>query len=73
MGHTLHSLARATPKTRAEIRTQRKLMKCHNVSKATMIKWHKREEDTKLWKTVRIGRTLRAARASRPSLPAYLR
>jgi hypothetical protein len=46
MSHTLHSLAGATPKTRAEIRalraagvSQRELMKHYSVSKATIIKW----------------------------------
>jgi transposase len=54
MSHTLHSLARATPKTRAEVRalraagvSQRELMKRYSVSKATTSKWQRREEDTK--------------------------
>jgi DNA-binding XRE family transcriptional regulator len=56
MSHLLHSLARTTPKTRAEIRaSQRELMKRYSVSKATIIKWHKREDV----EDVRIGHTPR--------------
>jgi transposase InsO family protein len=51
MSHTLHSPARTTPKTRAEIRalraagvSQRELMKHYSVSKATIIKWQRRED-----------------------------
>jgi transposase len=64
MSHTLHSLAGATPKTRAEIRalraagvSQRELMNRYSVSEATTSKWQRREEDTKTRKSVRIGRT----------------
>jgi DNA-binding transcriptional regulator YiaG len=64
MSHTLHSLAGATPKTRAEICSlrevgvsQRELMKRYSVSKATTSKWRRREENTKTQKTVRVGRT----------------
>jgi DNA-binding transcriptional regulator YiaG len=51
MSHTLHSLARTTPKTRAEIRalrevgvSQRELMRRYSVSKATIVKWQRRED-----------------------------
>jgi DNA-binding transcriptional regulator YiaG len=61
MSHTLHSLARTTPKTRAEIRalreaglTQRELMKRYSVGKGTILQWRKREEGVrKIEKTVR--------------------
>jgi transcriptional regulator with XRE-family HTH domain len=51
MSHTLHSLARTTPKTRAEIRALREagvsqceLMRRYSVSKATIVKWQRRED-----------------------------
>ncbi|MDR2031031.1 MAG: hypothetical protein LBP86_01940 [Azoarcus sp.] len=51
MSHTLHSLARTTPKTQAEIRalresgvSQRELMRHYSVSKATIVKWQGRED-----------------------------
>jgi transposase len=50
MSHTLHSLAGTTPKTQAEIRalreagSQRERMKRYSVSKATIIKWQRRED-----------------------------
>ncbi|MDR2031057.1 MAG: hypothetical protein LBP86_02085 [Azoarcus sp.] len=51
MSHTLHSLARTTPKTRAEIRalreaglTPRGLMRRDSVGKVTIVKWQGRED-----------------------------
>ncbi|MDR1889684.1 MAG: IS481 family transposase, partial [Zoogloeaceae bacterium] len=51
MSHNIHSQARTTPKTRAEIRalreagfTQRALMQRYSVSKSTIIKWQGRED-----------------------------
>jgi hypothetical protein len=51
MSHTLHSLARTTPKTRTEIRARREagltphgLMRRDSVGKATIVKWQRRED-----------------------------
>ena len=69
MSHILHSQARTTPKTRAEIRalraagvSQRELMKRYSVSKGTIIKWQKREDtDDRSHRAHTLHTTLSAA------------